>query len=145
MEGTAVYASDAESGDNYGASVSIHQDRAIVGAFSESANPFVIVGAAYIYEWDGTGWSEAQKIMSSFQGKHSFFGDNVAIYGDRAMVTARNEDDFVGPTFHGLVYAFEWDGTSWVETDILEFTADNISEYQGEIKALMCHFMVTVL
>ena len=135
VEGTALTASDGDVGDNFGYSISLHNDRAIVGAFSDYVNPFLVGGAAYIYEWDGTAWSETQKIGSSIPGRHSYFGLDVAMYGDRALVAARDEDDFVGPTFKAVVYAFEWDGTSWVETEIIDIPEpDDINEWEGEIK-----------
>jgi hypothetical protein len=87
-----LMASDGAADDRFGWAVSISGDRVIVGA--NGAN------SAYIFEWNGTSWSERAKLM----GVH---GESVSISGDRIIVGARADGG------NGAAYIFEWNGSSW--------------------------------
>ncbi len=107
-----VIASDGTVDDYFGQSVSVSGDRAIVGATDPTidATP---VGAAYVYEWDGTNWAEAAKLTASDGETGDLFGISVSISGDRLIVGTRY---YLGGG--GAAYIYEWDGTSWVETKL---------------------------
>jgi len=88
-------ASDAESGDFFGASVSISGDYIIVGAFSESSVASGS-GSAYIYYKDqgGSGnWGQVQKIKASDPAEYDYFGMSVSISGTYAISGAYGDDD----------------------------------------------------
>ena len=96
--------------DNFGYAVSLDGDRALIGApYDENGN-----GAAYIFDYVNGSWSEPVKLLSSepFQN----FGMALSLSGDKAIISA-NLIEFAGS---GLVYIFEFNGTTWVETTILE-------------------------
>ncbi len=108
-------ASDRESGDQFGWSVSISSNYAMVGArFEEGVaegNTFD-AGSAYIFERDGSGkWNEAQKIVASDRGAGDWFGNSVAISENYAIVGAflESEDAAGGNTLPnaGSAYIFE--------------------------------------
>ena len=105
-----IQASDKQAFDEFGRSVSISGDRAIVGAFAESTGGF-FAGAAYIFERTGGGWSQVAKIQASDQQAYDFFGGSVSISGDRAIVGA-TEEDTGGPSV-GAAYIFERSGGVW--------------------------------
>ncbi|MEO1054418.1 MAG: T9SS type A sorting domain-containing protein [Bacteroidota bacterium] len=121
-----LVASDRNSGDFFGSSVSINGDYAIVGASNEDedatgGNTASTAGSAYIFERTANGtWAETAKLVASDRATSDLFGDAVSIDGDYAIVGARAEDqDADGGNFldnAGSVYVFKRasDGT-WNE------------------------------
>ncbi|MEO1444304.1 MAG: FG-GAP repeat protein, partial [Chloroflexota bacterium] len=97
-------ASNAE----FGRSLDISDNRLIVGA------PFDTT--AFIYDWDSASdaWVSPQQLTPSDGA--NFFGGDVAIDGDRAVV-GNGES----------IYIFQFDGTSWVEEALLSI--DPLGQY----------------
>lgn len=96
-----LLASDGASSDQFGQSVSVSGDFAVIGAHTKSSS----TGAAYIFERDGAGaWSQVAKLTASDAAASDEFGYSVAISGAYIVVGARNE----GGT--GAAYIFERDG-----------------------------------
>lgn len=98
-EAQKIVASDRASDDEFGYSVSISEDFAIVGANYEdedtlNGNTLSDAGSAYIYKRDGSGnWNEYQKIVASERAVEDYFGFSVAISGDYIIVGAYLEDE----------------------------------------------------
>ncbi len=92
-----IVASDRSSDDNFGYSVSISSDSAIVGAYGENHdvlgnNELNNSGSAYIYVKTGETWVQQQKIVASDRSVDDYFGYSVAISGVYAIVGAYYED-----------------------------------------------------
>jgi len=104
-----LLASDGDANDNFGYSVSISGDYAILGAEGDDSGK----GSAYIFKWNGTSWVEQQKLTASDGNTSDYFGWSVSISGDYAIVGAYGDD--VNGTYSGSAYIFKRDGTSWVE------------------------------
>ena len=100
-----INASDKTTGDNFGNSVAINGDYAIVGAKGEGGDS---EGAAYIFIRSGTSWSEQAKLIASDKERNDDFGTSVAISGDYAIIGDWAKGDFVG-----AAYIFVRSGTSW--------------------------------
>ena len=109
--------SDGQIADGFGSSVSIQGDRAIVASRFADPNG-TASGAIYIYDFNGTSWIETTKLVASDGVNNDQFGFSVALFDDRILVGAINDDEN-GFSNSGSAYIFEWDGTSWVETKIL--------------------------
>ena len=107
-----ILAPDAQNYDNFGISVAISGDYAIVGAYLEDAGG-TDAGAAYIYHRTGTNsWDGGVKLTAPDAQADDQFGWSVAISGDYAIVGARYED--AGGTGAGAAYVFLRTGTnSW--------------------------------
>ncbi len=94
-------ASDRASDDEFGYSVAISGDYAIVGAIREDedasgSNTLSGAGAAYIFKKDAGGtdnWNQIKKIVASDRAAGDIFGFSVAISGDYAIVGAFEEDE----------------------------------------------------
>ena len=89
---------------------------AVVGAPSESLyGPTLnFHGAAYVFDRDPvTGaWSETQRLEASNLDKDDYFGYDVALRGDTAVISA----PVAGPSMNGILYVFERDASgAWVE------------------------------
>ncbi len=100
-------ASDGTFFDQFGWSVSISGDYAIVGALQLLSDGSK--GAAYIFKRNGT-WSQQQKIIASDRQNNDNFGISVSISGDYVLVGANGES-----SSQGAVYSFLRNGTSWSE------------------------------
>jgi len=98
-------ASDAAAGDQFGWSVAVSGDTAVIGAQGEGAG-----GAAYVFQRDQGGantWGEVTKLTASNAGADDLFGYSVAVSGDTAVVGAFGEDAFLGN--EGAAYVFQRD------------------------------------
>jgi hypothetical protein len=105
-----LLASDGAASDEFGVSVSVSGDYAIVGAYHDDDNGSNS-GSAYIFKRDGTSWSQQAKILASDGAASDYFGLSVSISGDYAIVGAYGDDDKGSNS--GSAYIFRWDGTSW--------------------------------
>ncbi len=100
-----LMASDAQLSDQFGNSVSISGDYAIVGAYREDTGESS-AGAAYIFEKNSTGqYEEVNKLMASDAQAGDYFGGFVSISGDYAIIGAYWEDE--GATTAGAAYIFK--------------------------------------
>ena len=112
VEQQKLTASDGAAFDQFGCSVSISGDYAIVGARQDD-DKGTYSGSAYVFKWDGTIWVEQQKLTASDGAVNDLFGVAVSVNGDCAIVGANRDDD--KGTDSGSAYVFKWDGTIWVE------------------------------
>src|SRR5215471_18101934 len=99
-------ASDAAELDEFGVSVSVTADRALVGAYGDD----FYRGAAYVFVKSGNSWVEEQKLVASDRLEDDRFGWSVSLAGDRALVGAYNAD-----SARGAAYVFVRNGSSWTE------------------------------
>ena len=119
-------ASDAQNSDEFGRSVAISGDYAIVGAHFEDSTGSDR-GAAYLYYRDQGGtdlWGEVVKLTASDAQDWDEFGTSVTISGDYAIVGAQYEDS--GGLSSGAAYVFyrNQGGTdNWGE--VLKLTASD--------------------
>lgn len=123
IEKQKITASDAAIYDEFGFSVSISGDKAIVGAHGNDDDGNVS-GSAYVFEFDGTTWLEKQKITASDAALGDVFGKSVSISGNKAIVGAYGNDDVINES--GSAYIFEFNGTAWVQKQ--KVTASDASE-----------------
>ena len=105
-----LIAADATAGDNFGRSVSISGDYAIVGAPFNDDNEGDS-GSAYIFFRNGMKWEEQAKLLAGDPGREDNFGYAVAIDGDYAIVGAWAK----GGDETGAAYIFFRSGTKWKE------------------------------
>ena len=91
-EQAKIIASDAEINDNFGSSVSISGNYAIVGAEYDDVFGNSGQGSAYIFQLSGTVWMQQAKIISSDGSSNDFFGNSVCIAGNYAIIGARNDE-----------------------------------------------------
>jgi hypothetical protein len=102
---TKITASDAESLDSFGASVSAGCGRIVVGAYGDRDSGF-FSGSAYIFDLDGT---QLNKIIASDGATNDAFGGSVAIGSGRIVVGASIDAD--NGSYSGSAYIFDLDGT----------------------------------
>ena len=77
--------------DNFGASVFIQGNNAIVGAFAFDST-FSNQGSASIYQFNGSNWIFMQKLTHETGAENDNFGRSVSISGDYAIVGTSGDD-----------------------------------------------------
>lgn len=122
-----ITAGDAASYDNFGTSVSVSGDYAIVGASGDEDYGYSS-GSAYIFKRDGSNWTEQTKLTASDAAAYDYFGNSVYISGDYAIVGAYRDDNAGGDS-SGSAYIFKRDGTSWTEQ--AKLAASDAAEYDN--------------
>jgi hypothetical protein len=98
-------------GGSFG-SLAVHGDRILLGASGERTFSGGAVGAAHVYRYDGTAWTEEAALFASDGVNGDRFGAEVAIWRDIALVRARTDADAPDA---GTIYLFRFDGEGWVE------------------------------
>ncbi|MCP4614576.1 MAG: hypothetical protein GY845_38335 [Planctomycetes bacterium] len=110
--GFKLTASDADISDEFGYSVSIDGDYAVVGVYRDDDSGSNS-GSAYIYKRDGVIWTEQAKLTAGDGAEYDYFGNSVSISGEYAIVGAYKNDDSGSDS--GSAYIFKRNGTSWTE------------------------------
>jgi hypothetical protein len=87
------------AGDQFGYAVAISDGSIVVGAPNEASkdgnpanNDLPFAGAAYVFTRAATGWSQQAILKASNPGTKDYFGDSVALQGERILVGADLED-----------------------------------------------------
>ena len=107
-----LVASDRNANDEFGFSVSIGENYAIVGAQNEDddasgGNAMIQAGSAYIFERNASGiWNQMQKIVASDRFGSTFFGSSCFIAENYAVIGARLAG-VDGISQVGAVYSFQ--------------------------------------
>ncbi|MCA9302712.1 MAG: hypothetical protein KC996_01170 [Phycisphaerales bacterium] len=106
-----LWASDAQSGDEFGHAVAMSGNLAVIGApyDDDQGN---LSGSAYIYQHNGTSWEFVTKIIPPQVDAFDRFGSAVAIDGDRVLVTAP-----VSTT--QSLFTYEDSGSGWALVDAI--------------------------
>ena len=128
VQSAKLLASDGANSGNFGHSVSISGDKAIVGA------PFDVdkgssSGSAYIFSLDGSSWVQSAKLLASDGRSYYYFGWSVSISGDKAIVGSKGK--YMSVKDPGLAYIFSLDGSSWVQSAKLLASDRAASDYFG--------------
>jgi len=103
---------DGAAGDEFGWSVAISGDTAVVGAPYDDIGANADQGSAYVFVRSGVTWGQQQKLSAADGAADDFFGCSVAIAGDSAVVGACGDD--VGANANqGSAYVFVRSGVTW--------------------------------
>lgn len=108
-----LLASDGEVNEWFGASVAIDGDTIVVGAQRENTNG-PSSGAAYVYQFGGSSWTEVDKLTAADGGVADFFGSSVAVSGSTVLVGAFGNS--LGNGQVGAAYVFGDAGGGWSQT-----------------------------
>ena len=112
QEEAKLLASDGGWFDHFGYSVSLSGDKALIGAKFDDE-----YGSAYVFRYDSVSgtWQEEAKLIASDGARWDYFGESVALFGDIALIGARQNDD--NGKNSGSAYVYRYDGVSetWQE------------------------------
>ena len=110
MQQAKLTADDANYGDNFGLSVAISGDTAVVGSRrDEPGGP--CSGSAYVFTRSGGVWVQQDKLLPSSVLPNGCIGYSVSVSGDRAVIGA--PFDASGGRDSGAAYLFTCSGGVW--------------------------------
>ena len=115
-------ASDAAANDEFGISVALDGDTAVIGAYhddhTDDGNTIGNAGSAYVFTKVSGVWSQKAKLIAVDGAANDEFGISVAVNGDTVVVGARQDD-----TSNGAAYVFT--EVSGVWKHVAKLTADD--------------------
>ncbi len=121
-----LIASDLSSTDQFGGSVSLSGDRALIGAVNyDDVTNGSNSGAAYIFDYNGSIWQESAILTASGGSSSDNIGNSVSLDGDIALVGARNFDDNNNGINTGSAYLFERDSGTDIWSQSHQFLASD--------------------
>ena len=116
-ETAKLIASDAAADDEFGISVALDGDTAVIGARQDDDNGNQS-GSAYVFTKVSGVWSQKAKLIAVDGAANDEFGISVAVNGDTVVVGARQDD-----TSNGAAYVFT--EVSGVWKHVAKLTADD--------------------
>lgn len=119
-----LHPADLAPGDQFGRAVALSGNTLLVGSpldddFGSAS------GSAYVFVFDGTQWTQQDKLTAADAAGGDSFGDAVALDGDTAVIGCYLDDHAAGPNA-GAAYVFDRSGTEWTQTTKLT-AADSAS------------------
>lgn len=120
LEGRVRHGEDATDEGGFGSGLALDGTRALIGA------PFLDDGRAFVFEREGGEWTFRYVMASPSDAPSSpsYFGNLVALDGDRALVESS-----------GTVFVYDLQGTDWVRTARLDVLGDE-ADYDVDHLAL---------
>jgi len=152
-----VKASNTGSNDYFGAAVALSGDTMIVGAPNEQSavagvngdptnNNANFAGAAYVFVWNGSNWTQQAYLKASNPDPFDRFGTAVAISGNTAVVGATQEDSGANTvngdqtdnlaSGAGAAYVFVRNGTNWTQQAYLKASNAGRTHFFGTAVAI---------
>jgi len=129
-----LVASDGAGADDFGCSVAMSADTAVIGASNHCADP-ACGGAAYVFTRSGATWGQQAELVALDGRSADDFGCSVAMSGDAVLVGA--EYHGLGPGYgEGSAYIFTRDGTGWSEQAAFAATDGSENDWFGFSVAL---------
>ena len=110
---TKLIADDRAAGDEFGYSVAMDGDTAVIGAYRDDDNGSDS-GAAYVFTKNSGVWVQEAKLTPSDGAPGDEFGHSVAVRGDTIVIGAHKDDQ--GADSSGTVYIFTRADGGWTST-----------------------------
>ena len=119
-EQAKLTAADGAAGDEFGYSVAILGDTAVIGAARDD-DKGKDSGSAYVFTRSGTSWSQQAKLTAADGAAGDVFSISVALSGDTAVIGADLNDEKGDNS--GAAYVFTRSGSTWSQQ--AKLTADD--------------------
>jgi len=94
-----LIASDGAAGDNFGVSVAIVGDTAVVSSYADDTPSGVNSGSAYVFTRTAGAWTQQAKITAADGAANDLFGQCVAVAGNTAFIGASGDDSSKGSAY----------------------------------------------
>src|SRR5206468_12573599 len=91
-----LLADDPGAGDQFGTTVAISGDTAVVGSPADDTVAGTNAGSAYVYARSGAAWTEQAHLFASDGAASDFYGISVGISGTTVVVGAEGDDNQAG-------------------------------------------------
>ena len=114
VETAKLVAADAAADDEFGISVALDGDTAVIGARKDDDNGNQS-GSAYVFTKVSGVWSQKAKLIASDGAADDEFGISVAVDGDTIVVGAHQNDADTNNNDEGAAYLFTEPASGWVD------------------------------
>jgi hypothetical protein len=101
-----LVSSEVAANDLFGCAVAIHRDRVVIGASAHDINGMYNVGSAYVFERQGTLWTQTATLSASDAAEGALFGSSVALDGGTAIIGSLLYN--VGGSAYVFQHTAEW-------------------------------------
>ncbi len=108
---------DVAANNTFGEAVAIAGDALLVGATGVDGQ-----GAAYVFRFDGTNWSQDAKLVPAVIAPGDEFGQSLDLSDDGTVAVIGSNADVMGESNAGAAYVFRFNGSVWTEEAILVST-----------------------
>ncbi len=125
-----LVAGDGQPIDLFGSAVAVDGDTAVVGAPRDDIGTKSFQGSAYVFRWDGSTWTEEQKLVASDGGTSDYFGDALDVSGN-VVVVGLYRDDIGSVSGAGSAYVFRRHGSTWTQEQKLVANDAQDSDFFG--------------
>ncbi len=132
-EQTKLVSSPRKPMANFGNSLALEGDRAVIGAWQDDGVEEASAGSAYVFERNGTTWTQSQRLTAGMEEQRSGgFGYQTVLKDDLVIVTSYLADVGAVPQ-RGALFRFERDGMDWVFAEKIAtsdgVTNDTVGQY----------------
>ncbi len=117
--------------EDYGYSCDIDGNFAVVGAYSKNNK-----GAVYVYNYNGTTWTNTEVLSRNELSDNDMFGFSVSLHSNRLFIGAPGDD--TSTDGEGAVYIYSLSGNNWIYDEKITspaagtqfgFALDNYNDY----------------
>ncbi len=115
-------ASDGAADDQFGYSVSVSGDTAVIGAWGKAIDSQINQGAVYVFVRNGGVWTQQQELTAPDGAGGDGFGLSVSVSGDTALI---------GAPGNGVAYVFVRSGGVWRQQQELTASDSVAGDYFG--------------
>ncbi len=122
IQSTELTAEDGQAGDFFGAAVAFSGNMIVVGAESHEVGSNPNQGAVYVFEKQGSSWTQTAELTASDGALDTGLGSSVAVSGN-TIVAGASLREVETHAEQGTVYVFEKSGPDW--TQVAELTASD--------------------
>lgn len=129
-EQVKLFPSDKDNRNQFGTSVCVSDNHAVVGVRWDDENG-KNSGAAIIYKNDSGKWKQHSKLMSSSTRAYDEgYAGSVDMFGDYIIVGAGKDDDY--DNYSGCAYIYKSNNGKWEEqTKLIKPDLTSVSDYFG--------------
>ena len=128
-------ASDGAAWDNFGTSLALFGDTALVAASVDDIGDNTNQGSAYVFTRSGTVWTQQAKLTAADGATNDYFGLSVALWGDTALLGSPF-DDVSANNDQGSAYVFTGSGAAWTQQTQLTVNYAAASDFIGYSAAI---------
>lgn len=129
-----LLAGDGAEGDQFGRSIDLVEDTALIGAPGDSEGDGFALGSAYVFMRQNGQWTQSQKLIADDGDADDFFGDSVALTEDTALIGAVGDEE--NDDLSGSAYVFARRKKQWTQTQKLLAEDGDGFDFFGDSVAL---------
>lgn len=134
VEGSGAATAPPEGAPSeFGASLALSNDTALIGAYRDERPGEEDAGVAYVFERSSDGWARSAALTPADRDPGDHFGVSVAVLDDTVLVGAYRDEDPNGAEA-GAAYVFERRTGEWTETaKLVPETGDDGDFFGGSV------------